>query len=288
MRQLDDFFAAPLERPLYHYTGIESLVGIDRSCSLWASHVYYLNDSKEITHACDLLQSAIEPNLVFGNLTQQEFEFAEQFQSWTRSFYRNQYCLFVFSLSEERSLLSQWRSYTPHGRGVSIEFSPTTLRRIAGVQFRIAKCVYGNVDQQAILSSLFAKLLTTFRNERPIPGPPNPRGTEYFYFLERFRGDVLQVLALLKHEAFAEEKEWRLISEYFPSYVSPLVKFRPGASLLVPYVEIPMQEPRPYFDSITLGPSQHEELSHSSLSMFLSNTSLSNVTHNSHIPYREW
>jgi hypothetical protein len=91
MRQLDDFFAAPLERPLYHYTGVESLVGIDRSRSLWASHVYYLNDSKEITHACDLLQSAIEPSLVFGNLTKQEVEFAEQFQSWTRSFYRNQY-----------------------------------------------------------------------------------------------------------------------------------------------------------------------------------------------------
>ena len=288
MRQLDDFFASPLDRTLFHYTGIESLVGIDRSSSLWASHIYYLNDAKEITHACDILRSAIEPNIVFGGLTTQEKTFAEQFQAWSQSFYGKRYCLFVFSLSEERSQLSQWRSYTPHGRGVSIEFSPDTLRRLAGEQFRLARCVYSPNEQKAILSGLFAKLLTTFRNEHPIPGPPNPAGTEYFQFLERFRGEVLQVLALLKHKAFEEEKEWRLISEYFPSFASPIVKFRPGASLLVPYIEIPIGARRPYFESITLGPSQHEELSFDSLHMFLSNSNLAHVTHNSRIPYREW
>ena len=54
------------------------------------------------------------------------------------------------------------------------------------------------------------------------------------------------------------------------------------------YIELGLGESRPLFKKVILGPSQHQNLSMSALSMFLGNKKLSNNTVNSGIPYREW
>ena len=56
--------------------------------------------------------------------------------------------------------------------------------------------------------------------------------------MEKFRCDILQVFALIKDPSFREECEWRIISKYYPKYTVPEIKFREGASMLVPYIEI--------------------------------------------------
>jgi hypothetical protein len=213
-----------------------------------------------------------------------------QFGAWAKGYEREKYCLFVFSLSEEESLLSQWRSYTPYGRGVSLALAPDALTRLIELNgLRIGRCVYEADEQFEILSSLAERLIVTFRRLRPLPDPKaNPLDTGYYHFLEQFRGDVLQVLALLKHRAFREEREWRLLSPYYPKYTVPEIKFRPGSSLLVPYVELKLGPHRPVFDRVTLGPTPHADLSMNALSMFLSNSRLSNHTANGQVPYREW
>lgn len=290
MRQVDEYFSLHIDNPLFHYTGIGSLVGIAKSNTIWASHIYYLNDSKEILHACDVLQEALEPRLTFDNqLTDVEREFGKQFLTWAKTFYSNQYCLFVFSLSEEKSLLSQWRSYTPHGKGVSIGCGPSFLQEVIQINdLKIARCVYDYNEQQQLLYSLFDKLLVTFRQTNLMPDESLSGGIGFHPFFEKFRGNVLQVLAIIKHQAFQEEQEWRLISRYYPSYVVPDIQFREGASLLVPYIELSLGTGRPCFDEVVLGPTPHENLSNSTLSMFLSNKRLCNSTSNSAIPYREW
>jgi len=58
-------FSESPDASLYHYTSLTSLVGIATKRELWASHVYYLNDSKEIIHACELLDSTLDDNSVF-------------------------------------------------------------------------------------------------------------------------------------------------------------------------------------------------------------------------------
>ena len=290
MRQIERFFSLTADRTLYHYTGIGSLVGIAAGGVLWASHVYYLNDSKEILHACDVLHEALKPRLVFGEFTPNELEFSKQFLEWSKTFYGNRYNLFVFSLSEERSLLSQWRSYTPHGKGISLGFSPNFLSSLtANNGLRIAKCIYTRPEQEEILRSLFEKLLLRFRELQPEFDPTKTQPEfSYYPFLEQFRGDVLQVLAVIKHEAFKEEREWRLVSRYFENFTVPEIDFREGSSMLVPYIKLKVGSERPIFETVVLGPSQHAELSFSALHMFLSNKKLSNSTENSNIPYRQW
>lgn len=290
MRQIDSFFATSIDRTLFHYTGVGSLVGMASTCMVWASHIYFLNDSQEIFHACDRLEEVIQPQLAVANLTTEQLEFSKQFLLWVRSFHGNRYNLFVFSLSEEKSLLSQWRSYTPHGKGVSIGFSPELLLRLADEnQLKLARCVYTVEEQRELLTSLFQKMLTTFSDRKPAPNlRGSPPECSYFSFLEDFRNEVFQVLAIIKHEAFKEEKEWRLISRYFANYTVPEIDFREGASMLVPYIRLPLGPKRPIFETVVLGPSPHEELSFSALHMFLANKRLCGSTENSRIPYREW
>lgn len=290
MRQIDEYFSDDVNKTLFHYTGVSSLAGMAKTNCLWASNIYYMNDSAEITHACDVLKNVITPDFAFGNPPAIEVEFIRQFREWVSACITTTYNIFVFSLSEEPSLLSQWRSYTPHGKGVSIGFSGTSLKAIAQTSnLRIVKCLYEKNEHEEILRSLLDKLLTTFRQEQPIPDASKAHPTQSYHpFLEKFRQDVLQVLSIIKHGAFREEKEWRLISPYYATYTIPTIKFREGASMLVPYIELPLGESKPYFETVILGPSPHQNLSISALSMFLSNQKLCNRTENCVIPYREW
>lgn len=104
-------------------------------------------------------------------------------------------------------------------------------------------------------------------------------------------GDILQLFAIIKNPSFKEEREWRLISKYYDKYTVPDVKFREGASMLVPYTEIKIggkKSGQPIFERVYLGPSQNINLSMSALSSFLSNKGTCNEVVYSGIPYREW
>lgn len=291
MREIKSFFLKEIDRTLYHYSGIGALLGISQTKCLWASNAYYLNDSKEIIHACDVLEEVTKPRILFGNGPEQEF--LKQFMEWISHFRTTTYDIFVFSLSEERNLLSQWRSYTPHGKGISIGMPPSLINKVAKKNnLRIAQCLYRKKDQEELLNSLVEKMLITFRKELPNIDTTKLHPPQcYHHFLEGFRGDILQVLSIVKHKAFEEEREWRLISPYFSKYTVPEIKFREGASMLVPYIELGLPENndgKVLFEQIILGPSPHQNLSMSALSKLLSNKRLCNNTTNCGIPYREW
>lgn len=290
MRQLDEFFLSRVDRTLYHYTGIGGLIGLVDSRCVWASHVYYLNDSREILHAVEVLRSVLSSDLErFGA---QEKEFLTQFAKWLPSFERDPFHIYIFSLSGQRSLLSQWRSYTPHGKGVSLGFSAETLNGLLeNSQFRIAKCLYGRAEHVHLMEVLREKMLTTFRQRAAqLAATTEHPSARYFSFLEEFRGDLLQVLSVIKHAAFSEEEEWRIISPYYPNYTVPAIKFREGASMLMPYIEIELSQigVLPIFDEVVLGPSRDNNLSHSALSCYLSNKKLCRRTTSCGIPFRKW
>jgi hypothetical protein len=52
----------PGENLLYHYTGAEGLYGIASSKSLRATDFRYLNDTREVTYAYDLMHQVAEQN----------------------------------------------------------------------------------------------------------------------------------------------------------------------------------------------------------------------------------
>lgn len=288
MRPVESFFFPKADRTLYHYTGIGSLLGIDKHRALWASHIYYQNDSKEILHACEVLSRLLsKKELICDNI---EGEFIRQFREWLESFRRDPFHIFVFSLSEERSLLSQWRSYTPHGKGICLGFSPAVLNHVLDRPgFRIAKCLYSNDEHKELMESLIEMMLNTFKQKLPGMDTMGSHPLQKYHpFLEKFRNDLLQVFAIVKHSAFSEEKEWRIVSPYYPNYTVADVKFREGASMLLPYTELKLPDQGYLFEEVILGPSQEINLSFAALSSYLSNRRLCKETANSQIPLRMW
>jgi hypothetical protein len=291
MKQINDYFSAKPTGTLYHYTGIGGLLGIVETGKIWASHAYYLNDSKEILHARDILRKILSDSA--NDYHGEEQEFIKEFAEWLNTFHLDTFHIFIFSLSEERSLLSQWRSYTPHGKGVSLGFTTSVFDHIVKMPgFKIAQCLYENQQHVELMRGLIEKMLITFRQRLPeINTSKKHPSQKYHGFLEDFRNDLLQVLAIVKHPSFKEEREWRIVSPYFPQYTVPAIKFREGASMLLPFIELelPAQSETPLlFDEVILGPSQEEKLSLSALSSYLSNKKVCNKSSISGIPFRKW
>lgn len=286
MRTINSFFTNQVDIPLYHYTSIGALLGIAESRKLWSSSISYLNDSQEMIHAFDILICEAEKELA---QTEEEHELLIQLSEYAKNCKNTAHTLFVFSLSEEQSLLSQWRSYTPHGKGVCLEFTPSKINAIASnSNLKIAKCLYEEEEQQELVQALLMKLLISFRNDlSEIDTSKWHKSQCYMDFLKTYASDIFQILSIIKNKSFSEEREWRLISPHYVSYKDPAIKFREGASMLVPYIALDLLD-KPFFNCITLGPSQHQNLSMTGLSMFISNSEVCNQVTNCVIPYREW
>lgn len=284
MRQIDHFFYDTPDRPLYHYTGIGTLLGLADVRELWASHVFYMNDAKELAQAYDaIMDYARPPMFVFGG--PEAVNFYDQFEAWMRLSFKKPADLFIFSMSEEQSLLSQWRSYTPHGQGVSIQFLPALVQDTATRnQLRLGECIYTRDGHRELIGSLLEKLWTTCR-QRELPQQESP---EYFSFFDGFQNEIVQVMALIKHEAFAEEREWRLISSVQAEVTKICFRQGEGASILKPYVKFSLSDQPDLFNVVLLGPTPHQDLALHALRVFLNKTRLCNNVHPCEIPYREW
>ncbi len=59
-------FADPPRETLYHYTSLSGLLGIVDSGVLRASDIRYMNDSAELRHTLDLLQSHVSRRIFAG------------------------------------------------------------------------------------------------------------------------------------------------------------------------------------------------------------------------------
>ena len=290
MREIDKFFMPSRIPHLYHYTGVRALQGIVESNAIFASNAYYLNDSQELLHGLQLLRSAAGQRIPGSE--PHEAEFLSHLVKWLDVFKDTIYPIFICSLSEEGSLLSQWRSYTTHGKGVSVAFSPKKLASLAIQQgCQIAKCIYAGKQQVELMEELLTLCLTSFRQDRlDLEKSESNIHLRFHNYLEGFRFEFLRVFAIVKHEAFAEEKEWRIIYADKTHLARPIL-YREGASMMVPYVKLgltPEDESEPLFDHVILGPSRHVALSFHALHGYLASKKACFMIYNSNIPYREW
>lgn len=188
---------------LFHYTSPAGLEGILRTHSVWASSINYLNDEDEFRFAFRRMVSVLKPFVKDRPYLQRWVEAITDYSSRSTRFH-----LGVFSLSEESDLLSQWRGYAPSG--FSIGFSRRRLAEIAdAADFTLAECVYENREQRDLLRKKVVKWVAEYDRQiasgTPKDGALEAAGTLLLV-------DTLRLAPLLKNPAFAEEREWRLIS----------------------------------------------------------------------------
>jgi hypothetical protein len=205
------------DRPVHHYTTFDGLHGILRSGKLWATDTRYLNDTTERVHAEQLMAGFLK------DLNSDcETQFRELLDSCVANAFKS---TFVTCFCENGDLLSMWRGYGASG-GFSIEFDGAKLRALLNPTFETFGKVKYHVDLHAALADPLNKLCDYMKS--------NPLSES-----ERngISGSFAQMLVLMKHPAFEEEQEWRIV---VPELPIDRMNFRPTASGPKPYLDFPV------------------------------------------------
>lgn len=231
------------ERPtdvLYHYTSLDGMVGIVSSKSLWATDIRYFNDAAEMRHTAQLLRNEIALRLERDSTNR---KLLEQFREWLSDRLTDGHMVFVASFTANGNLLSQWRGYCPHGKGVSLGFHPDHVSKCADSQgFKVARCIYEVAQQQQLIARV-VDAIESLGNERGETNDSTKRHPTQSYYdvFEEVEGDLLHIAAVVKHSSFKEEQEWRAVSPIVINHAKTLIGYRTGPSMLIPYVEFSLR-----------------------------------------------
>jgi hypothetical protein len=219
---------------LYHYTSPQGLEGILRTKALWASDTAFLNDWKELIYAAEpliermtkyLQEIPTDPGDSLGENRRSIMQYAVRalrgfvIPPYSRGEAKNVYRqIYVASLTEEYDQLGQWRGYGKGGYAVG--FAKGGLKDAAP---QLARVAYGDTA----VNDLCTSIIEYFKTRGP-SGHPGTRGwSDAMHF-------IMPQLALVKHDAFEQEREWRLVVNDLGNRP---VKVRTTSSALIPYVE---------------------------------------------------
>lgn len=230
---------------LYHYTSGQGLDGILSSRSIWATDAAFLNDWREITYAAEPLIDRLEsyvaglpspdppegrPDSVEENrsiIANSALGAIKRFIRVPPSEHRFHYidgATYVACLTEDYDQLGQWRGYGKSG--YAIGFDRESLGAAAPI---LGPVRYG----RDAVETLCAEIIAYFENRRPTGHP----GTGGFFDAVNF---CMPRLAFVKHAAFAQEREWRLVHS---RYNQPLEDVQVRTSpTLIPYVQCPFDD----------------------------------------------
>ena len=287
-----DLYAEKPDRPLYHYTSLDSIRGIIDTGSLRATEIRYFSDAAEMKHAGNQLSGAIS---FLEGFSKSNPRLLDQLRKWLSHRLISGGMLYVGCFTANGNLLSQWRSYCPQAKGVSLGFEAAKLCTSTTRQsWQVGKCIYDTRKQGEIAETILGEIerLAEKRGENTDPSKRHPSNSFHDIF-EEIEDDLLLVAALLKHPAFHEEEEWRVVSPVITNYVTTPIEYREGPSMLVPFMNFRLPEKpdgRVDIEHVILGPTPNQDISMASLSNYLSKSGASprrGVAY-CQIPYRPW
>ena len=292
------------EEPLYHYSSPGGLLGMMESKSIWMSNIRYQNDSKEYSHISDVLINLIKEECP-GLDREQEIISVKDNELFVPT-------IFTFSLTEEKDLLSQWRGYCPKG-GYCFSFDKTQLNELVKrFGLSIQKCVYKEDEQKKIIREEVIRFSPEDWEE--MNSGRKEKGWDFMYGMKYLRNRLARLAPLLKHHAFAEEVEWRLVKDFdraspeirpleqHPAFRNSKVseisnegqflKFREDMGMLVPYLSLPLVDLTDPYQSVKLSeiiiaPGTQHQLAKSSCEAMLSSWGVDCPVNSSSVPYRE-
>ena len=276
MVDLSKHFTDSPAAELYHYTSISGFMGIVESKRMWATDLQYMNDTKEIKYAGEIVEREI-----LDKINEHE-NFEELNRIFRSGIYNGQYAnVYGISFSEERDLLSQWRGYGGDA-GMAICFSPQKLADIARKnQMFLVKCIYDQKTQADIVSNLCNQYAEDI-SKRISDDRDGKEKYDAGAVAESFFHDLSMLGAIVKHPAFKDENEWRMVSGVYDIVYRgnvPLKKmgFRAGSSTIIPYLNVSINLPTKFgesrqdlgFHDVLIGPTSISELPWRAVSQFL-------------------
>jgi Protein of unknown function (DUF2971) len=249
---------------LYHYTSLRAFLGIIGRKTLRATDIKSMNDTMEHKLATGLVIDEIFKRIAEQNPPEGQ-SFAEL--TWPMSFFSQP--LYVVCFSEDKGdRLSQWRAYGQDS-GVCLAFRKEELQKWCETQsaglLRKVRYIPEKGDE-ALRAEIF-RLLERSKEERTPDLAIESHTTAAFH----------------KHEAFEEEKEWRIVS----AQQGKTLQFRERGSLLIPFIEHNFgPELKCLLAFVKIGPTTHKWETKTAMEQLLVTNQLTNDVRCSETPYR--
>jgi len=262
---IDRIFEVP-RQCLYHYSDARGLEGILRTGEIHATDLRFMNDAGELHYGQSLIRDVAEQQLhsCTDRIRSAFSVVPSSLQDLSFRFYASCFC-------EDSDVLSQWRAYGNAGGGYAIGFDFNALisvMREAGHARSLQRVDYNLSSQKTRVGRAFAEFIrianrceTEFKEHPECQAAVDYCASSASLFL------VLE-LSRMKHPAFREEQEFRIVE-----IASEAPKnFRVSRSgLLVPFIKLVFggadSEPRTVAE-LRWGPTQNPALAHASLDTY--------------------
>jgi hypothetical protein len=271
---------------LYHYTTGPGFLGIVASKEIWATSIHYMNDAKEFALALEVAHFCLHA-VRKGVKTEEESALLDRMIQQLEWVAQVNVC--VVSFSEVPDQLSQWRAYAGD-YGFSLGLRTERLQAVASEQsFFLAPCIYDYREQESIIKEIVSFHIQEFHSRAV-----EQQGTETDKVRDGVSWQFVRYLAgyapLLKHASFAEEREWRLISQPMPVNHSQMA-YRSGRSMLIPYFRLRLCQADEPLDvsRVTVGPTPHPIQARAAVTSVFSKHKVTGWSVSDTLtPYRNW
>jgi Protein of unknown function (DUF2971) len=200
---------------IHHYTTASSLQSIIEHHELWATDARYLNDSRELVHAEELIATALrEAESRISNEWASRFIGEAILHSKPLLIFGEPLDIFVVSFCSDNDLLSQWRGYSGSTGGYSIALDSRVLASLRHQDLSLRHVIYRTDKQEQYIRAVvdgYESALAQIAEERDESELEECIGP----FAQRFWAAIFETFFCFKHSAFEEEKEWRLVYPRF-------------------------------------------------------------------------
>ncbi|HEX8262372.1 MAG TPA: DUF2971 domain-containing protein, partial [Allosphingosinicella sp.] len=168
-----------------------------------------------------------------------------------------QACRFIFSLSEEKDDLSQWRGYAREGQGFTIGLSGPKIFKVAEPRdspFSLMRIEYDHEKQRSVLVRALEELEEELKLASQEEGADADQLANEAAMWFAWVADVRAMTN--KHSSFRSEREWRIVSVVSGDGEPNEIKVRSSGLRLVQYTELafPAGDGKLPIVSIGIGP----------------------------------
>jgi hypothetical protein len=231
-----------VRRPLYHYTSSAGLLGIFEKGEIWFTSLYHLNDPSEQRFCHEIAFRLLNKAARSGDDLLRAFVDELQAALPARE-YKIAFEPFVACFSKAADDLGQWRAYGDNGRGFAIGFRPE--------MFHVAPLAESHGHDQWINEVAYG-----VRTGSKLVGEPLRHGlrqiAKHGFSASNFNGWRGQFCLIimwyslgLKHRAYANEQEVRLLMQNREGRLNDSIEFRSRDSAIIPFIREPMKANAP-------------------------------------------
>lgn len=280
----------PPEHPqhLFHFTDLQGMVGILETHTLWATLATALSDQSEVSYGLSRARQLIQRGDAPGDAA--FLQTIERFLDPQNSpaAFRLEWRTFIISFCARADLALQWLHYGRAGSGVALALD---ANRIQKKPFDLVQVLYEEVRQDLLIHSIIKAAFDCLQHH--VGGLSQSEVQSLEAVAAHLTAQRIWMAApRLKSHAFADEREWRLITydlsgERVPRSPDPRLptRYRIVARRVVPYLEL-RYETLPVTEAI-LGAALLMQPQDPGLTMLVESTNAGMLITRSQVPVRE-